>query len=282
MNRLAISLTVIAALVRVASADPEADAKPHVEAAQRFYAAGKTAEALDELNIAYTINPTPTLLYAIAQAHVVLDQCDEAIKFYEQFLATHPKPGPAKLAHEAIDHCIAKLGNPSSSTVAATSTQPATPAVEQPSHDQAPHEQPPAQQQPPVETAPEPPREQPAAVQPHEPVDTGPESKHWYKDPIADVLVGGGVAASVVGIVLYTQARGDLDDAQMAADYSAHHQAVEDARSKRTIAVVTGVSGVALLGAGIAYIVLSRPSKDSGVALAPAKGGAVVTWGGHF
>ncbi|HTL35111.1 MAG TPA: hypothetical protein VL326_18410 [Kofleriaceae bacterium] len=283
MTRIAISIIVAAALARVASADPEAEAKPHVEAAQRFYAAGKTAEALDELTIAYKLNPTPTLLYAIAQAHVVLDQCDDAIKFYEQFLATKPKQGPAKLAREAIDHCKATLAARATTSPASGTTQHDQPAHEQPQPDQASPDQPAPDQAAPDQAGSEQSSpEAPAHDQTQPPVDTDAGSRAWYKNPVAGVLVGGGVVAGAVGIVLYTQARNDLDAAQTAADYNAHHEGIEDARSKRTIAVVSGVGGVALIGAGIAYFVLARPSSGSSVAVTPAKGGAFVTWGGRF
>ena len=65
--------------------------------------------ALQNLEAAYDKDPQPELLYAIAQVHVKLSQCKEAIVFYEQFLATSPSPAAEKDTREAIETCKAQL-----------------------------------------------------------------------------------------------------------------------------------------------------------------------------
>ena len=234
---LVLSLAFVATIANRAVAD-SAQAKPHIDNAKQLYEEGKAAEALDELNIAYQLDPSPELLYAIAQTHVVLGKCDEAIKFYEQFLATDPKEGPARKAREAIDHC----------KTAAPQPEP---------------------------TPPPPPPPAPAPVD-----EAGPRA--WYKNPVGLALVGGGVVVGVIGGVLYTSARNDFDSAKTASDYPTHHDLIERGRSRRTLSVVAGVGGVALVGAGVAYIVISHRSQAANVAVAPANGGGIVTWSGTF
>src|SRR5262245_1184185 len=100
-------LLVLALLigVRGAYADSKSDAKQHFEAASAAHKAGKFRDALTELMTAYALDPKPELLYAIAQVHVKLGQCPQAITFYERFLAGNPKPEHAARARKAIDVC---------------------------------------------------------------------------------------------------------------------------------------------------------------------------------
>jgi tetratricopeptide (TPR) repeat protein len=76
-----------------------------LERATALHAAGKYAEALPELQLAYALDPQPDLLYAIGQVEVKLGHCPRAVLFYERFLATSPPAGPASAATEAIETC---------------------------------------------------------------------------------------------------------------------------------------------------------------------------------
>src|SRR4051812_39387086 len=109
MRRIALLAAVLVTASR-ADADPKADAKHHIETAMVAHGEGRFADALIELTTAYDLDPQPDLLYAIAQVHVKLDRCTDAIGYYEKFLATNPKPAPAKAAREAIAVCKKKVG----------------------------------------------------------------------------------------------------------------------------------------------------------------------------
>src|SRR5262245_53090659 len=100
-------VTALVALTgsRPAHANPKREARQHVERATQHHKAGEFAEALEELETAYKLDPKPDLLYAIGQVHVKLGQCTEAIRFYERFLATRPARGAASLARQAIQVC---------------------------------------------------------------------------------------------------------------------------------------------------------------------------------
>ena len=250
-TRLLVAISLAASVPR-AFAGPADDAKPHVAHAMALYKDGKFLEALDELNVAYAFDPQPLLLYAIAQADVKLDRCPDAISFYQRFLDTKPPEGPAGAAREAIAHCH-KL----------VAAQP-KPVVVEPK---------------PVVVEPK-----PVVVEPSpEPTDTGVATPApWYANPIGDALVGGGVISGVVGILLYRAATSDLDQAESVKNYQASQSLVDSAHSKRTYGVVLGVGGLALVGAGVVYLVTHTHSKEPAVAVAPTTGGGVVTWGRSF
>jgi tetratricopeptide (TPR) repeat protein len=100
-------LLALAAAPSMAHADAKAkvEARARMDKATELYGQGKYAEALNELTIAYTLDPRPETLYAIGQMHVQLGNCPQAILFYERFLTTNPDSVPAAAAQEAIDTC---------------------------------------------------------------------------------------------------------------------------------------------------------------------------------
>jgi tetratricopeptide (TPR) repeat protein len=103
--KLLASLVCVGVLAASAFADPAAEAKQHFEAASAAHKAGNFRKALEELMLSYALEPKPELLYAIAQVHVKLGECPQAITFYQRFLASNPKPEHAKRAQEAIHIC---------------------------------------------------------------------------------------------------------------------------------------------------------------------------------
>ena len=107
MIRLALLLVLlaVAAAPSAARADAKTEAQTRMNRAAELHRAGKFAEALNELTIAYTLDPRPELLYAIGQMHVQLGDCPQAILFYERFLTTNPASVPAAAATEAIETC---------------------------------------------------------------------------------------------------------------------------------------------------------------------------------
>lgn len=88
-----------------AFADPAREAKEHFQLASAAHKAGRFRDALKELMLAYALEPRPELLYAIAQVHVKLGECPQAISFYERFLASNPKAEHASRANAAITIC---------------------------------------------------------------------------------------------------------------------------------------------------------------------------------
>jgi tetratricopeptide (TPR) repeat protein len=93
----------------IAFAGPEQEAKALVAKAMKAHEQGDFPTALQNLQAAFDKDPQPELLYAIAQVHVKLSQCKEAIVFYEQFLGTSPSPAAEKDTREAIEICKSQL-----------------------------------------------------------------------------------------------------------------------------------------------------------------------------
>jgi tetratricopeptide (TPR) repeat protein len=105
MKRYLLPVVLGCSFVRIAAADPKTDAKEHFAKASSAHKEGRFSDALNELTIAYALDPKPELLYAIGQIHVKLGQCPQAITFYQRFLASNPKPEQAALARKAIEVC---------------------------------------------------------------------------------------------------------------------------------------------------------------------------------
>jgi tetratricopeptide (TPR) repeat protein len=240
-------LVLVAALVAlpltaIAGPKEKKEAQTHVANATQAHQQGKFDVALSELEAAFALDPQPDLLYAIAQVHTKLDNCPVAISFYERFLESKPPAEAQTAATEAITLCRTKLASVS-----------------------APVDQPP-QEQPMVQPTPPPPPPPPA---------------HRF-DAIGTTLVGLGVVSTVVGVVMYSTAISKLDDAERARTYFDHEVLVDDAHSKRTLAVVFGVGGVAAIGIGAWHYVRFRNAEQARVAITPSTSGGMVTWSGSF
>jgi tetratricopeptide (TPR) repeat protein len=248
---LVLLLLALTTAPGTARADAKVEAKTRMNRATELYQEGKYAEALNELTIAYTLDPRPEMLYAIGQMHVQLGNCPQAILFYERFLTTNPDSVPAAAAAEAIETC--------------RKTPDATSKPEPP-----PPEPPPPPEQPPEPPPPPPP---PLPEQPG----------RWYADKPGGALLGGGIVLGVIAAVTYVSARSDLDDAEAASDYQAHADLVDDAHSKRTLAAVLGAVAVGVTGAAVTrYVLVQRAESSVTVGVAPTRGGGLVTWSGRF
>lgn len=280
---LRLPLLLVIALPAAALADAETEAKEHIAKATELHGEGRFADALLELNTAYTLDPQPDLLYAIGQLNVKLGDCKQAVLFYKRYLKTKPEKRAAAATKEAIKTCKSHpppaAPTPPETTEPSVTTEP-TPTTTEPT--------PPTDtEEPPVTTEPAPPvvDETPPLPpsSPTGPIDSGPERhRGWYTDVVADVLLGGGLIAGGVGAYFYTSARSDLDAADDASDYDAHKDLVDKAHSKRMYAVGLAGAGVALVGAGIIRLMVHDRTEHRRVGVAPAHGGGMVVLEGSF
>jgi len=269
MKKHLLALLVALTIPATAFANAKKEAKEHIDKATAFHAEGKFKEALDELTIAYTLDPKPELLYAIGQVHVQLGNCPQAITFYQRFLGTKPAAGPAAAAKEAIETCKNVDANPRPDP----KPDPKPDPVVDPKPDPVPPKPDVAvkEDEPPGISQPPPRNETPAGPKP------------WYKDMIGDALVIGGVGLSVASVIFYTQMNGKLDDADNAPTYPEVEKARDDASSKQKLAIGFGVGGVVLIGAGIArYMLRDKGESNNKVVVAPTNDGGYVTWMGRF
>ena len=97
MKRLALALVVLVALP--AAADTVDD---HLAKVRELYDQGDFVHARDELLAAYKLEARPDLLFALGQVELNLRHYDQAIDYYERFIATGPGPDQIALAQQAI------------------------------------------------------------------------------------------------------------------------------------------------------------------------------------
>jgi tetratricopeptide (TPR) repeat protein len=270
-RHLACLILVLAGAPTVAIADKADEAKAHVSSATRAHKQGNFEEARSELEAAYALDPRPDLLYALGQVNAKLGECREATSYFKRFVATQNDPQVAKVVDLAIAAC-----------------KPAEPAPERPSDARS------SDAQPTPDTASRAPSASPPPETTSRPGPFGRTSSApapvqralWYKDKLGDGLVLGGVVAGVVGVVQYRSALSDLDEAEDRSSTTTldrHGELVDSARGKRTTAVVLVGAGGALIAAGVVrFVLVDRNTEVRNVAIAPASGGAVVSYGGSF
>lgn len=278
-RHLACLFLALAGAPALAVADKADEAKAHVARATQAHQDGNFEEARVQLEAAYALDPRPDLLYALGQVHAKLGDCGEATAYFKRFVATQKDRQVAKVVDQAIAACKPatepSVDEPSdrSSTDAAAADRP-----EPDAGSRAAAAGPPASEA----TA----RPGPFGGGRSAPSARGAQPTPWYKDKLGDGLVLGGVVAGVIGLVQYRSALSDLDEAEdrsSTTTQTRYDDLVDSAHGKRTTAIVlVGASG-ALIAAGVVrFVLVDRNTEIRNVAIAPASGGAVVSYGGSF
>lgn len=244
----ALRFFIVAALATsttAAFADAKSQAKEHLERASIAHKEGRYEDALKDLEIAYTLDPQPALLYGIGQVQVMTGHCPQAIQFYERYLASKPSAAAAAKATEAIETCKKLIADPDN------------PKAQDPNKPLEP---------------PHPP-----------PVERTFKTTPWYSDTLGDVLTSAGIGFGLGSIVVVAMARGDRDEAEAAVGYDNYNTLVERAKTRQTISIVCGVGGIAFVGAGvIRYLTRNATVEVRRVAVVPTKQGGLVTWSARF
>ncbi len=246
--------------------------KAHMNRATKAHKAGKFEVALTELEAAYELEPQPKLLFAIAQVQAKLDRCDGAIENYKKFLDTTKDKQKKSIVKQAIDACEKKIAS-----AAVEATPPPSPEPE-PTPAPMPEPTPAPPAEPLIEHDDSP---LPAAT-PVATTTTTTAHSPWYKDVLGDVLVVGGLGAGVASVLLYTKARGELDDAEGASSLASYEQLVSKAHDHRTYSIILGGAAGALVVSGIVRYALHGSGEKRTVAIVPTASGGLVTFGGGF
>jgi tetratricopeptide (TPR) repeat protein len=247
-----------------AYADKKKEAKAHVAAGTKLYNVQQYAQAADEYQAAYLLDPKPEYLYAIAQAQRLGGDCDKAVKSYEAYIRAKPPAGQLEKAQKNIDRCHEDIQS-------RASMNDLPPPEEVPPLPPAPPE--------PVEEAPKPPV---ILVAPPPPP---PPGKSYL---IGHVLVGGGVAIGAASTFLFLHGKSAIEDINAASTYDTFAMkkpGFDTAKTQQTLGVVGMAAGGALVIGGIVYYVMHSQAPDDEapvVAPAPAPGGATVTVSGRF
>ena len=218
------------------------EAKRHLDAGLRAFAVQDYAHAISEFQTGFEIDPRREFLYALGQAERMSGDCEKAIRSYDAFLQTNPPDRQAEPARQNIKRCHDEL---------AAKTPP-----------------PPPKPDPPPEPMPQP------IIAPVAPVPPRPVDKPWYTDTWGDVLVGSGVAALVVGGLVWSGAQDDIAAAHGSMGYTDFAAHADGAETRQTIGVVTMIAGGALIAGGVVRYWL-RPH----VSVAPMAGAGLMVVG---
>jgi len=79
------------ALCGAAHADPNAQAKAHFKQGRDYQDQGYYAKAAEEYKTAYELDRRPEMLFNIAQAYRLADDKQQALDYYQQYLAAQPE-----------------------------------------------------------------------------------------------------------------------------------------------------------------------------------------------
>ena len=236
MKKLAFAL-----VVAFASRAHAETADELVKKAKAHFDVQEYAAAEAELKDAYKLDPKPQILYALAQAQRMANECDRAIVSYQNFLRTSPPDDQAKLAQDNIDRCKAELK-------AKPEPKP-----------EAPHQLPPP---------------------PPPPVAHGVTWSHnWAGHAL--VIGGALAEGAGTYFALQGQSKIDnINSAMFYDDYLARAKDASSAKSERTLGIVTAGVGGALIIAGIVTYIVRSPSKESSPTVSIGPHGELgVAWG---
>jgi tetratricopeptide (TPR) repeat protein len=238
------ALAVLSLASPAAAAPKGAPAKAAFDRGVAQYQKGNFAAASEQLAASFKLEADPETLFAWAQTELQLERCDKAIELFEKLLAFNLPPENKKVIASKIDECKAILAK-----------QPANPKQPEKTPEKQPEKQP--------EKTPEQPPESPASgpADPGTPPvadgpTTGPARSPWWKDPIGDTLVLGGVAGLVVGGLYLRSSQSkanDLDQKPPPNDRE-FGEAKDRIDSHGKIGVISAtVGGVLLVGGIVRY-----------------------------
>jgi tetratricopeptide (TPR) repeat protein len=231
-------------VIALATSDAAADAAGDlVKRGLADYKAGKYAAAATSLEKAYNLDPKPETLFAWAQAERLLGDCEAAIPLYKKLLQETSDLNGGRLVRENLALCE------------------------------------PPEPEPKVEPAPEPEpvREPEPEVRP-EPLPAPPAKVIEHRGPggLAIALIAAGTLGIGVGGGFFIASNASADAAGRARTIEDYDDLRARADSQRTISLVAGGAGAALLAVGIVQAIRHSGPHESKIGIAPAPGGASV------
>ncbi len=269
---LALVLSVLVCVTGMAEARPKTDpklareAKKHLKAGLKHEKRGKLDKAIEELQIAYSLDPDPGVLFHLAEAHNARKEYKEALYYYRQYQKEDPK-GARKREVAAIVDALA--------------------AIEEQPGDKPQAEPPADKQPPPAEPAPPPPAAEPPPVA----AEPGPDLTARAPEEGGG---GGGLRVSAyiaagAGVVLLGaggyfawvahKREGELSDLfDSDGQWSpAYQDKWDQGESARTRAIWLSAAGGAALATGVVLYFIGRRSERSvEVSAAAGAGGGEV------
>jgi tetratricopeptide (TPR) repeat protein len=230
----------------------------------RHYNVAEYPAAIEAWKSAYLLSGDPKLLFDVAQAYRLSGDCEQALRFYRNFLREHPHASNEGEVESAIARCEAAAA-------------PAPPAPAAPVEPPAPA---------PIVSQPPPPA--PVAV----PIEVDRSTDPPPREPGRNKRVGGvavalvGLAAAGTGVALGLAGRAKLDelhgrDGEWGWPEARSEQSAQRMATTGQILTAAGAAGVA---AGVALYLVGAAEKKptSRLALAAGPGHAQVVWSCGF
>jgi hypothetical protein len=240
---------LIAVLVLVAApanaAPKDGEARKLFERGVAAYGKGDYSGASKALSDSYQREGDPETLFAWAQSERKQGNCNSAIELYNTLLAFSLPAENKKVIEGQLAEC---------KQIVASQAKPAEPPPPPPE---------------PAHVAPEPPHPTPPAP--------APEDRAWWRDPVGDVLVGGGVVGLGVGAALLVSAHSADQAKNTAASYAEYKDAADRAHDRGLYGVIGAAAGGALVIGGVVWYATHRGHRSVVTGwLAPAGGGIAV------
>ncbi|HEY1557215.1 MAG TPA: hypothetical protein VGF94_20405 [Kofleriaceae bacterium] len=267
-------VAVVVAHAAVAAAGPNSFEPPaHVRAAQQHFERGNAlfdandfAGAAVEYAAAYQLDSDAKwLLFDIATAQRHANACAEAIDAYDQFLAAEPPDDEASRARDGKAGCAQMILDQKRAADAQEAARASAEAeATRQQHEREAGQARAAEQQ----------REQARAATERERADYDASVARVRHRAIVLGIAGGSVgviAGGLYGLALY-----DASATHSASSGAAYESSRSDAFHFQDAAWIAAGAGVALVATGAVYYALGRPVPPTGVAVVPARSGAVV------
>ncbi len=271
---LVLPVVLLAIGSGVGEARPQTDrklareAKKHVKAGLKHVQRGKLDKGIEELQVAYSLDPVPIVLFHLAEAHNSKKEYKEALYYYRQYAQEEPKGAKRRGVPEIIEALAAMEETGEGGT---------------------------ASGQTPADTAPPPAEAEPAAVpaQPPPAAEPGPDltARPAPEGGGGGTLRVSAYIAGATGVVLLGaggyfawvahKREGELDDlfAEDGQWSDRYQDKWDQGESARTRAVWLSAAGGVAVAAGAVLSFLGRRGGDEAavdVGAAPAPGGGEV------
>jgi hypothetical protein len=274
---VALAALSLAGVAGTADARPKRrDSRAAFDRGVAAYQKGDFIGASEALGKSYQLEHDVETLFAWAQAERRLEHCGKAIELYGKILEFKLPTANKAAVEQKLEECRV--------IVAAQTPKPA-PQPEPPPSSPAPASAAPPSSPPPARVEPAAPPPSVVSSPPPPPAveivaRRSPAPRIWYREPITLTLLGVGVATTAVGVGFMISAHSEHVAVSGAGTLNDARQHSDNAKSRLQVGLVTGSIGIAVVGGGVAWMLLHRNSRERRTVtgwLAPGGGGLAFT-----